>query len=151
MAKQIGGKFIDIELRENGSGDPFQTLVCTESSSFEISTETSVKRTNCGISTTVSDATATASGTAVQNIIPTSSEVSYEKMKEWIISGKKVDFRYFNQADTANGILEGAAIENTGSAYVTSLTLNAAADPGEGVTFDWTLTQTGNIDEYDES
>ncbi len=151
MAKEIGGKFIKIELRENSVGGAFKTLVCTESSSFEISTETSVKRTNCGISTTVSDATATASGTAVQNVVPTSSEISYEQMKQWIVAGTKLDFRYFNEADAANGITEGQAVETTGSAYVTSLTLSAAADPGEGVTFDWTLTQTGNIDEYDES
>jgi len=150
MSKEIGGKFINLRVRENGSDAAFKTLVCTESSQFQITTEVTTKKTNCGPKTSVSDPDAVASGTAVQNIVPTGSEVSYQDVVQWIKDGQKLDYNYYNEEDTANGITEGEAIEHIGSGFFTEVTYNAAADPNEGATFDWTFTTTGVLGEYDD-
>lgn len=150
MSKEIGGKFINLEVRRNGTADAFQVLVCAESSQFSITSESNTKRTNCGPKTSVTDPTAVASGTGVQNITPTSTELSYQDIVEIMAEGAKIDYRYYNEADTANSTAEGDAIEHIGSGYFTSLVYNAAADPNDGTTFDWEITTTGTLGEYDD-
>lgn len=148
---EVQGKLVNFRVRVSGTTNPFKTLVCTESTSFEITNETSERRTNCGIKTSIADATFSASGTAVQNPNPTAFEVSYNDVKAWQKSKTKLDFQYTNDADPGNGIDAGEGIGNSGSGYFTATTANASAEADGLLTFDWTFSGTGNLDDFDGS
>lgn len=139
-----------MRLRPNGSVDAFKTLVCTQNSTFQITSEVNERRTNCGVKTSVAAPTFNASGTAVQNVEPTASEASYNDVKGWIKDGTKLDFQYISEADAANGFTEGDAVNNFGSGYFTDVSYNASAEADGQPTFDWTFTGTGVIDEFDD-
>lgn len=146
---EIQGKLINLKVRVNGSGDPFKTLVCTEDSQFQITNETSERRTNCGLKTGISDPTFNASGNAVQNPTPTASEVSYFDVKAWQLAKTKLDFQYINEADTVNGIPAGDGVNNFGSGYFTDSTFTGSAEADGIGSFSWSFTGTGTLDQYD--
>ena len=148
---EISGSLINFRVRVNGSGDPFKTLVCTEDSQFQITNETSERRTNCGVITSIADVTFNASGNAVQNYTPTSEEVSYNDVKGWQKTKTKLDFEYINDADVPNSITEGAAVDIIGSGYFTDSTYTGSAEADGVGSFSWTFSGTGTLDEYDES
>lgn len=133
----------------NGSGDPFKTLVCTEDSQFRVTNETSERRTNCGVKTSIAIPTFNASGNAVQNPTPTSLEVSYNDVKDWQMTQTLLDFQYINDADTANNIPEGDGVNNFGSGYFTDSTFTGSAEADGVGSFSWTFTGTGNLDQYE--
>jgi len=145
----IAGRFINFSVRLNGSGAAFKQVVCAEDTQFPIDSEVSTRRTNCGPITNVSEPTFSASGNAVHNLNPTSSEVSFNDVKEWIKSSAKLDFRYYNEADAANGIAEGEAVDITGSGYFSNVTYDASAEADGFGGFSFTFTGTGTLDEYD--
>ena len=147
---EISGRLINMKLRVNGTADAFKTLVCTENSTFQITSDVNERRTNCGVKTSVATPTFNASGTAVQNVEPTAAEASYNDVKAWIKAGTKLDFQYISEADAGNGFAEGDAVSNTGSGYFTDVSYNASAEADGQPTFDWTFTGTGTIDEYDD-
>lgn len=148
---EVQGKLINFRVRENAVGGAFKTLVCTEDSQFQITNEKNEKRTNCGIKTSIADPSFTASGNAVQNVNPTSTEVSYNDVKEWQKDKTKLDFQYINDVDAANGLTEGEAISIIGSGYFTDSTYTGSAAADGIGSFSWSFTGTGTIDEYDES
>lgn len=148
---EIQGKFINFKVRVNGTSDPFKTLVCTEDSQFDISNDITERRTNCGVKTGISDPTFSGSGNAVQNVNPTSEEVSYNDIKGWQKTKTKLDFQYVNEADTANGITAGEAVSIIGSGYFGKSTYNASAEADGIGSFSWNFSGTGILDEYDES
>lgn len=146
---EIQGKLVNMRVRVNGTADAFKTLVCTEDSQFQITNETSERRTNCGIKTGISDPTFTASGNAVQNPEPTASEVSYNDVKGWQKTKAKLDFQYISDADTINGLAEGEGVNNFGSGYFTDSTFTGSAEADGVGSFSWSFSGTGNLDEYD--
>lgn len=150
MSKEIAGKLINIWFRPNGTTDEFQAFVCLENSTFQITAETNTRRTNCGPKTAVTDPTFNASGTAVQNVTPTSFEASYHEAKAWMKGLTKLDYKYLSAADVANGFTEGDAVNNFGSGFFTDLTYNASAEADGQSTIDFTFTGTGVLDEYDD-
>ena len=46
---EVAGKLVNMRIRVNGTQDEFKILVCTEDSQFQITNETSERRTNCGV------------------------------------------------------------------------------------------------------
>lgn len=146
---EIQGKLVNMRVRVNGSDAAFKTLVCTEDSQFQLTNETSERRTNCGIKTGISDPTFTASGNAVQNPEPTASEVSYNDVKGWQKAKAKLDFQYISDADVINGLSEGEGVNNFGSGYFTDSTFTGSAEADGVGSFSWTFSGTGNLDEYD--
>lgn len=149
MAVETSGTLINMRVRPSGTADAFKTLVCTTDSQFQITNETSERRTNCGIKTSVADPTFNASGNAVQNVEPTTLEASYNDVKGWQKTKTKLDFNYVSLADAANGLDEGDAVLTLGSGYFTESTYNASAEADGQPTFSWTFSGTGNLDEYD--
>lgn len=147
---EVQGNLINMRLRVNGSGDEWRTLVCTEDSSFAITNETSERRTNCGIKTSLSDPSFNASGNAVQNATPTTSEVSYNDVKAWQIAKTKLDFQYISEADVAAGLTEGQGVNNYGSGYFTETTFTGSAEADGVGSFSWTFTGTGVLDQFDD-
>lgn len=147
---EVSGKLINMRVRQNGTLDAFKTLVCTEDSQFQITNESNERRTNCGIKTSIADPTFSASGNAVQNPEPTSTEVSYNDVKGWQKTKTKLDFKYISDADVSNGLAEGDGVNNFGSGFFTESTFQGSAEAdGIGV-FSWSFTGTGVLDEYDD-
>ena len=140
-----------MKVRVNGTLDAFKTLVCTEDSQFQISNESTERRTNCGIKTSVADPTFNASGNAVQNPEPTASEVSYKDVKGWQVNVTKLDFQYISDADVAAGLIEGEGVNNFGSGYFTESTFTGSAEAAGVGSFSWSFTGTGVLDVYDET
>jgi hypothetical protein len=147
---QITGKLINMKVRVNGTTDEFKTLVCTEDSQFQITNETSERRTNCGVKVNLSDPTFNASGNALQNPTPTEEEVSYNDVKGWQKTKTKLDFQYISDADTANGLTEGQGVNNFGSGYFTESTFTGSAEADGVGSFSWSFTGTGTLDEFDD-
>lgn len=147
----VQGSLVNMWVRVSGTLNPFKQLVCTEDSSFDITNETTERRTNCGTKTGVSDATFSASGNAVQNPNPTSLEVSYNDVKAWQIGKTKLDFNYKNNPDVGAGLDEGEGINNYGSGYFTSTSASASADADGLLSFSWTFSGTGTLDNYDDN
>ena len=148
---EVSGSLVNLRLRPSGTTNPFRTVVCAESSTFDITSETSERRTNCGVKTGISEPSFTATVTAVQEANPTSLQVSYAQLKAWVKSKTKLDFNYNNDADIANGLDQGEGIQNYGSGYVTSLSASSSADADGLLTYDLTLSGTGVLDNYDEN
>jgi hypothetical protein len=148
---EVSGSLVNMRVRVSGTLNAFKTLVCTEDSQFQISNETTERRTNCGVKTGISDPTFNASGNAVQNPNPTSSEVSYNEVKAWQKSKTKLDFNYNNDADVHNGLDKGEGIQNYGSGYFTESTASASAEADGLLSFSWTFTGTGTLDNYDDN
>jgi hypothetical protein len=151
---EVQGKLVNMKIRVNGTLDAWKTLVCTEDSQFQITNETTERRTNCGVKTGVAQATFNASGNAVQNPTPTALEVSYNDVKGWQkgTSGTptKLDFQYISDADASQGLAEGDGVNNFGSGYFTDTTFTASAEADGVGSFSWSFTGTGTLDAYDE-
>jgi hypothetical protein len=148
---EIQGSLINFKVRVNGTEDEFKTLVCTEDSQFQITNETSERRTNCGVKTSIADVTFNASGNAVHDYTPSATMVSYNEVKTYQKNKTKLDFTYENDADVPNGITEGEAVSITGSGYFTDSTFTGSAEADGIGSFSWTFSGTGTLDEFDES
>jgi hypothetical protein len=145
---EIKGKLLNFRVRENGTADAFQTVICTDNVSFSLSTEVNT-RPNCGPKTSIADPTFSATGNAVFDSSPGGTEVSWNDIKEWMKAGTKLDFQFYNAADVANGIVESALVDVEGSGYFSESELSGV--PDDMAEFSWTFTGTGILDEFDES
>jgi len=149
---EVAGKLVNMRIRVNGTQDEFKILVCTEDSQFQITNETSERRTNCGVKASAAEATFSASGNAVQNPTPTSLEVSYNDVKAWQKGTNgvptKLDFQYISDADAV--LAEGEGVNNYGSGWFTDTTFTASAEADGIGSFSWSFTGTGTLDEYDD-
>lgn len=148
---EVQGTLVNLWVRVSGTSNAFKQLICLENSSFAITSENNQRRTNCGIKTSVASPTFEASGTAVQDPNPSSTQVSYADIKAWMKAITKLDFNYKNDADSAAGLDVGEGIQNYGSGYFTGLTANASAESDGLLTYDFTFTGTGTLDNYDGS
>lgn len=146
----VQGTLVNFKYRSIGDTE-WITLVCTEDSQFQITNETSTRRTNCGIVKSISDPDFSASGNAVQNATPTQFEASYQAVKALQISKEKVQFSYISAADAAAGLTEGQGISNYGLGYFTDSTASASADADGVLAFSWSFEGTGNLDSFDTS
>lgn len=150
MPTEVQGSLVNFQYRSIGDVD-WITLVCTEDSQFQITNETSTRRTNCGIVKSVADPDFNASGNAVQNATPTVFEASYAAVKALQIAKEKVQFRYISSADVAAGLLEGEGIYNYGLGYFTDSTATASANADGVLSFSWSFEGTGDLDSFDQS
>lgn len=146
---EVQGKLVNVRLRVAGTHGAFSKLVCLENTTFGITTDTTVRNTNCGPKTSVGVPNFTLTGSAVHNSVPSTLEISYAQMKTWIKNGTKLDFQHKSDADSINAY--GVGVNNYGSAYITDLSETASADSDGIVSFDFTLTGTGTIDDFDDN
>lgn len=150
MPTTISGDLINFKVRVNGTANPFKTVVCSENVSFEITNETSERRTNCGPITGISDPTFTASGSAVHELAPSATQVTWNDIKDWQKNKTKLDFTFENDADVAAGITQGEHVSVTGSGFFTQSSYNGSAEADGFGAFDWSFTGTGVLDEFDD-
>lgn len=147
---EVNGNLVQIWLRVSGTSNAFKYLICITDSNFNLTSDATTKKTNCGTKTGVSTPNAEITGTAVQDPNPASNQLSYADLKAWIKAVTKLDYNYKNDADSAAGLDVGEGVQNYGSAFITSLGFQASAEDGFS-TYDVTLTGTGTVDNYDGS
>lgn len=149
MATEVQGNLVNFRIREIGETD-WRTLVCTLDSSFTITNEVNKRRTNCGITASVSDPDFSASGNAVHNAEPTAEELSYNDVKGFQKNKTKLEFSYISGADTGAGLAEGEGFHNYGRGYFTESTLTASAEGNESGSFSWSFEGIAFLDDFDE-
>lgn len=142
----ITGTLVKFWVRDQGTTQ-WREVVCLEDSTFTITNEVSKRRTNCGIKTSVADAEFTASGNAVSDNNPTSAQADYNYIKTRVKAKQIQEFRYYNDADSANGVSAGY-MNNFGDGYFTELGAAASAESDGLLTFSFTFEGTGTLDDY---
>lgn len=147
MATEVQGNLVNFQVRAIGETD-WRTLVCTLDSQFSITNEVNKRRTNCGITASVSDPDFNASGNAVHNAEPAAEELSYNDVKGYQIAKTKLEFRYLSLADA--NLTEGEGFTNYGRGYFTESTLTASAEANESASFSWTFEGIAFLDDFDE-
>jgi hypothetical protein len=138
---QIQGSLQNIEIDVDG-GSSFKNLVCLASSSVNTSADTSSDNTNCGILTSMSDASMTIDFDAVCEVAPSVAQVSYGSLLTAMVNKTLVSVRVQNPVVTGASV--GAAYYHQFSAYINSLTLTQAN--AEFIKFSGSFTSTGTLD-----
>ena len=150
MSVEVKGTLVEAYVRDPGQTQ-WRRIVCGTDSQFSINSEVTKRRTNCGIKAGVGDPEWSASGTAVQNAEPTSSEASYAYLKQRMNNKQYQEFRYINSADPtvgSGGLTEGEGVYNYGDVYINSLEITATAESGAVVEFSWSVEGFGTLDDY---
>jgi hypothetical protein len=150
MANEVSGSLVNLKVRSIGE-TTWRVLVCMENSTFTITADIAERETNCGIITRPGIAKFSASGTAVQNASPTSSEAAYAYVKAALVAREKLEFQYISAADVANGQAEGDGINNFGNGYFNEVVANASAAADGMLAYDFTFTGTGTLDEFEDA
>lgn len=149
MSIEVKGTLVNFEFRRSGTSNPFLKLVCTEDSSFTITSEVSKRRTNCGIKGVSALPEFNASVNAVQNANPGALEAAYQEVKNFIVNQYKMDFRYASYPDAAEGLGYGDGIYNFGSGYFSELGAAASAEPDGFLTYSVNVDGVGVLDVFD--
>ena len=140
---EIQGGIVLTELGEVTGAPNFKTLVCEQDASFTNGMDITEEPTKCGTAVALSDPTWSASGTAVANTAPSTSEVSYRQMLYWMNNKVRRKIRIQSAADAALGLDQGEAFYHEGDGYVTDVSFNYGN--GAVVKFDWTFSGQGNL------
>jgi hypothetical protein len=148
MSAEVKGTLVNFWTRDQGQS-VWRQLVCTEDSEFTISAELSKRKTNCGVKAKPGIPDFSASGNAVQNAEPTSTEASYAYIKERIRNGVIQEFKYQSAADVTEGLTEGEGIYNYGDGYFTNVTASASAEDDGILSFSWSFEGVGTIDSHE--
>lgn len=143
----IQGTEIGFYLRESGTSDAYQELICWINLPLALTSEVTKKKSSCGTHVATQDAEAEISGSAICNIDPEATEVSYDQMVAWQINKTALDFKYVNKAATINGqsYTEGQIVNFTGSLKVTSTTFKADASTDESIDFDFNVSMSSIV------
>lgn len=149
MSIEVKGKLVNLEIRRNGTTDPFKTMVCTEDSTFDITVAISKRQTNCGRKGAPGIPDFKSTLNAVQNVNPGALEMAYEDVKDFILNDYKADFRYISAADSSQGLGPGDGMYNYGSGYFSGLGASASAADGEVLTYSVELEGVGTLDNFD--
>jgi hypothetical protein len=142
MGQQIQGSKQDIEIDVTGAGTAWEVLVCLASSSVNTSADTSSDNTNCGVLTSISDASMTVDFDAVCEVTPTATQVSYKDLLTAMVAKTMVKVRV--QSPVVGSTAIGVAYFHEFSAYINSLTLTQAN--AEFIKFSGSFTSTGTLD-----
>jgi hypothetical protein len=138
---QIQGSLQNIEIDVAG-GTSYKNLVCLASSSVNTTADTSTDNTNCGILTSMSDASMSVDFDAVCEVAPTVAQVSYGSLLTAMVNKTLVSVRVQNPTVTGSSI--GTAYYHQFSAYINSLTLTQAN--AEFIKFSGSFSSTGTLD-----
>lgn len=145
-AQEIQGTDIRFLVRDFGTAEPYQEMVCEETLLFDLTNAVTSRETKtCGTFKGIKVAEFKANGSAVNNLTPTYIEYSYNQLQLDQNATQKKDFRIENRAFT--GYAAGEAIKMTGAGYFVGSQLNASV--GEVASFTWNFEGVGllNTDE----
>lgn len=148
MGTQASGILVNAYVRDPGVTQ-WRKIVCTTDSTFTISANVTKRETNCGIKAGVGRPQFSASGTAVQNPEPTSSEASYDYLKTRMKNRQYQEFKYQSDADSASGLTEGEAVYNYCDVFISNLEITANSEDGSVVEYSWEVEGYGTLDDFE--
>lgn len=140
VENSVQGTDIIIKLREAGTSDDWQQMVCEIDNQLQLTNDVTEKDSKCGTHIGIKPTKGNISGNAVHNTDPTSTEISYNGAVTWQKARQLLEFEYVNAAYTdaeGNAVGEGAEISQTGTAYFTDTTFKG--NNGEVSEFSFTL------------
>lgn len=141
MATEHSGSLMVFKISED-AGVTKKRLVCEISDGVQTTNALSEKESRCGTFTAIKSAKYVYSGTAICNMEPSVSEVSFADVQQYQKAKTKLWFEYQNEAST--DVTEGAGVYNQGYGYFTDS--NLTANDGEVIEFTWSFSATGNVD-----
>lgn len=143
---ELQGTDVEFLVRPYNNG-AFKRLVCEETLTLDVTNEVNTTRTKCGVSKGVSTPDFKANGSAVYNLTPTGSEVSYDEVLEWQNDISKVDWIIRNVAVT--GYAAGVGIRMSGSGYFVSTQFQGNAN--DVAKFTWNLEGVGVLNDTEST
>lgn len=133
------GELAPLSLSSDG-GITWKTLVCLETYKVPLDTTVNEDETNCGVAVGLGAIKFKPTGTAIMEVNPDSTMVTYEDMVKWQ-TGKTLIM--FKTEYPASGGQYGKNIALSGTCYVTAT--GGTFQTGKVITFDFTLTGTGLV------
>lgn len=146
MATEIQGAEIQLLLREFGSTDEWQEVVCEETVTMDVTNDVTTTKTKCGVFKGIDVADFKLNGTGVANIDPTSAEVSHDGLLTWQLARTKLEFWLQNRAYGSNAA--GTVVKMSGGAYINATQFQG--NNNDVVKFTWSLEGVGTLND-DES
>ena len=139
--QEVQGADIEFLVRQADTG-LFKRMVCEDSLTLDISNDvTTVKTKTCGAFKGVQTPDFKANGSAVFNVTPTSTEVSYDQVATWQNDVEKVEWIIRNIA--FGSTVAGDAIRFSGYGYFVNSQF--VANNGEVAKFTWNLEGVGTL------
>lgn len=138
-ATEVQGINIQFKVRDFGSADPFQEMVCEETLLFDLNNDVTPAKTKCGVFKGIQVAEFKSNGSGVCNFTPTSTEYSYNELQEDQVGIVKKEFVIQNKAFGAYGT--GELIKMTGGGYFVGSQFNGSV--GEASKFTWNFEGVG--------
>ena len=140
-ATEVQGVNVMILVRDFGSEDAFQEVVCEETLVFDLNNDVTTTKTKCGVFKGIQVADFKANGGAVCNITPTSAEYSYDELQNDQIGIVKKEFVILNREHDDVG--QGDEIRMSGGGYFVGSQFTA--NVGEVCKFTWNLEGVGTL------
>ena len=140
MAQVLGSnQNIDIDV---AGGSSYKTLVCLSSSSVNTTADSTQDKTNCGIFTSIADASMSIDFSAVCETAPTVSQVSYSSLLTAMTAKTLVNIKVANPVVSGSSV--GAAYYHQFLGYITSLKLDQTSS--DFIKFSGTIASSGTLD-----
>lgn len=141
MATEVQGADIEFLVRTADTGT-FKRMVCEETLTFDLTNDvTTVKTKTCGPFKGVQTPDFKANGSAVFNVAPTGSELSYDDVATFQNDVTKIEWIMRNLA--FGTYAAGEAIRFSGYGYFVSSQFTGAN--GEVAKFTWNMEGTGTL------
>jgi len=141
MATEVQGINVRFLVRDFGSNDAFQEMVCEETLLFDLNNDVTTTKTKCGIFKGIQVADFKANGSGVCNVDPTSTEYSYDELQNDQIAIQKKEFVIQNIAYGTIGA--GEQIKMSGGGYFVGSQFNGSV--GEACKFTWNFEGVGTL------
>lgn len=121
----------------------WKTLVCEQTSKFDISAAVTKEKTKCGPVTATGEPEWTFSGTALVNSKPSATQVSYREMVGFVNNQTKIWVRAMSPVDVGLDLDLGEAFFQGGEGLVSSV--SGEYSEGTSIKFDWTIEGQGEL------
>jgi len=142
MATEIQGVDIELLIREKNVGS-FKQMVCEETVFLDVTNDVNKTSTKCGPFKGVQSADFKLNGSAVFNVEPTGSELSYNEVLAFQLDVTKCEFILRNTAFSTYAA--GEAVRMSGDCYFTQTQFDGS--DGAVAKFTWTLEGSGTLND----
>lgn len=132
------GELAPLYLSEDGV--TWKTLVCLETYDLGLDTTVNQTETNCGIATGLGAIKFAPKGSAVMELEPDDTMVTYKDMVAWQLAKTLL---YFKTEYPGSGSQYGSNIALSGQAYVSST--SGTFQVGQVIKFSWGMTGNGTV------
>jgi hypothetical protein len=149
MAIELQGSNIVLWLSATGS--QFKHVVCSISDELDLTAAVSTVKTKCGTfsTTDIPEGTISGNGTVGAATSLAANECSYKDLQGWLLAGTNLYFIFKDLADNGASETAGASVYLDGRCKISSV--KVTGQQGNLITFDWTITLTGTLDNTADS